>query len=235
MATSWAKIAAAAMVYIDDVRLNEQLNISPALFYRRMSLYTDTAMSMLQRPPELLQYLREGRVDPVYDEYEWTSTAESTMSSVTVDTGKIGFDLCSCVMVEHLDDGRTLQTPCDVEYDAETGEVTFAAQEATGITYSLDFYTDGAFNDLTALQIRLFALAIYDVWDKRFAGDWLNRQPKINDPSYSTPNEGNWTEKQSQAHRREAQDFYDELKAYEQMCAYESVVTRSQKGAVILV
>lgn len=235
MATSWEQIYAAAMIPIDDIRLQEQMAISPALFYRRMSLLLTTAMPLLYRPPELAAYLKNSMEEPEYDDYEWVSTAGSTMAETTVATERIGYELCSCIMVESLDDGRVMQTPYEVEYNAETGEVVFPQQQAEGITYQLDFYTDGSFADLSPAQLRLFGQAIAYVWDERFVQTWLNRQPKINDSSFTTVNEANWTEKVSQAHRRIAQDFYEELKAYEQLCVYESVVASRLKDGVKLV
>ena len=223
------------MVPIDDLRLQEQLEISPALYYRRMSLFITSAMPMLCRPPELLTYLVNGMSVPAYDDYEWISTEESTTQETTVETGKTGFDLCSCISIEVLDDGRIVSTPCAVEYNAETGDVTFPQQEATGITYELDFYTDGTFNTLSTSQIHLFALAIALVWDERFQQNWLNRQPKINDSSFTTVNEANWTEKQSQSHRRLSQDFHEALKAYEVLCAYTTRVSNRGFGGVTLV
>lgn len=235
MATSWAELYTAAMVPIDDLRLQEQLAISPALFYRRMSLYVQTAMPLLSRPPELLRYLERDMQEPQYSDFEWTSTEESTAGETVVGTGLIGYELCSCIIVEQLDDGRILQTPYAVTYNVETGDVTFPQQDAAGVTYELDFYTDGSFNDLTPSQIRLFAMAIALVWDDRFESNWLNRQPKTNDSSFTTVNEANWTEKISQAHRRKAQDFFEELKAYEQQCAYKTRVSVMAKGGVMLV
>ena len=233
--TNWAEICAAAMVPIDDLRLQEQLEISPALFYRRMSLFITTAMPMLSRPPELLHYLVNGMEAPKYDDFEWISTEESTTQETVVDTGKTGFELCSCIILEVLDDGRITSTPYAVNYDAETGYVTFPQQTAAGVNYELDFYTDGTFKDLSHPQIHLFALAIAVVWDERFVENWLNRQPKINDSSFTTVNEANWTEKQSQAHRRLSQDFYEELKQYEQLCAYNSRVYNRGLTGVVLV
>ena len=224
MATSWAEICAAAMIPIDDLRLQEQMEISPALYYRRMSLLITNAIPMLNSPPELLNYIVNGMVAPQYGEYAWVSTEASTSEQTTIETGMIGFDICSCVIVEQLTDGRVMQTPYAVEYDKTTGNVVFPVQSAAGVSYELDFYTDGSFNDLSPSQIRLFALAISLIWDERFTSNWLARQPKINDSSFATVNEANWTEKQSQAHRRKAQDFYDELKAYEQFCAYQTRV-----------
>lgn len=235
MATSWEQIYAAAMIPIDDVRLQEQLEISPALFNRRMSLYVSAAMPLLSRPPELLKYLKDGMEEPTYDDYEWTSTAASTLVETTVATERIGYELCSCVIVEVLDDGRVMQTPYEVDYDSETGEVVFPVQEAEGIHYQLDFYTDGSFNDLSESQLRLFGQAIALVWDERFIGGWLSRTPKINDSSFETVNEANWTEKTSQAHRRLAQDFFEQLKAYEQQCAYWTAIRPQYRSGVTLV
>lgn len=235
MATSWAQIDAAAMVVIDDIRLNEQLEISPALYYRRMALYVSAAMPLLSRPPELLAYLTNGMTEPVYDDYEWVSTAASTLAETVVSTGKTGYELCSCVMCEILDDGRVLQTPYAVSYDAETGAVTFPVQNSEGVSYQLDFYTDGTFNDLSAAQIRLFGQAIALIWDERFIGNWLDRTPKINDSSFTTVNEANWTEKTSQAHLRREQAFHEELKHYEQLCAYQGRVASWYPSGVTLV
>lgn len=235
MATSWAQIYAAAMVPIDDIRLTEQMEISPALYYRRMSLYVTAAMPLLSRPPELLQYLASGMIEPTYSDFEWVSTEDSTSAETTVNTGAIGYDLCSCIINETLDDGRILQTPYAVEYDAETGDVIFPVQSASGIAYQLDFYSDGSFNDLSEIQIRLFGEAVALVWDERFTNGWLNRQPKINDSSFSTVNEANYTEKTSQAHLRREQIFNDELKHYEQLCAYTSRVNYGIRGGVSLV
>ena len=232
--TSWAEICAESMVIIDDLRLQEQLATSPALYYRRMSLFVTSAMPMLSRPPELLNYLVNGMQAPTYADTEWVSTAESMTQQTVLSTGNIGYDICSCVSVEILDDGRVMQTPYAVTYDAETGEVTFPIQSAEGINYEIDFYTDGTFNTLTPTQIRLFALAISIVWDDRFISAWLPRTPKINDSSFATVNEANWTEKESQAHRRKAQDFYDELKAYEQLCAYQTRVANRGISGVML-
>ena len=236
MATTWAEIYAAAMIPIDDLRLQEQLAISPALYYRRMSLYVTAAMPLLSRPPELLQYLINGMVAPEYSDFEWVSTEESiTEESTIVDTQMLGYDTCSCVINQVLDDGRVLQTPYAVDYDAVTGEVTFPKQDAAGIDYELDFYTDGTFNDLSAAQIRLFGQAVSIVWDERFVNGWLQRQPKINDSSFTTVNEANWTEKTSQAHLRKVQEFNDELKHYEQLCAYSTRVRTPLRGGVTLI
>lgn len=235
MATSWAEIDAAAMVLIDDIRLQEQLEVSPALYYRRMALFVQTALPLLSRPPEFLGYLTGSEVVPEYADYDWISTEDSTTQQTVVATGMIGYDICSCVISQVLDDGRILQTPYAVTYDAETGDVTFPIQQAAEIVYQLDFYKDGSFATLSQAQIKLFASAIALVWDERFVQTWLNRTPKINDSSFATVNEANYTEKTSQAHLRREQAFYEELKHYEQLCAYRSVITNSGIPGVMLV
>lgn len=229
MATTWAEIDAAAMVLIDDIRLTEQMEISPALYYRRMSLFVQAAMPMLSRPPELLAYLRRSVVQPEYTDYEWVSTENSTSGDTVVATGAIGYDLCSCVINELLTDGRVLQTPYAVTYDAETGNVTFPQQSAAGIVYQLDFYKDGSFAVLSDIQIQLFASAVALVWDERLERTWISVTPKINDSSFSTVNEANYLEKGSQRLLRSRQNFHEAIKQYEQLCAYTGTVSNTYR------
>jgi len=232
--TTWADICSAAMVWIDDLRLTEELSVSPALYYRRMALFVSSAVPMLNKPPELLDYLLSEKEDPSFGEFYWTSTAESTVVETAVATEQTGFDICSCVSVEVLDDGRVLQTPYAVEYDAEAGIVIFPVQTQAGISYQLDFYTDGSFADLSESQMRLFALAVALVWEERFYGTWINRQPKIHDSSFTTVNEANYTEKTSQALGRTRIAFYDALRDYEQVCAYTKTVRKNPPKVVLV-
>lgn len=231
--TTWAEICAAAMVYIDDVRLTEQLAISPALYYRRMSLFVSSALSELNKPPELKDYLNREKVLPSYGDYAWASTVESMAGATAVQTGMTGFELCSCVISETLNDGRVMQTPYAVTYDAETGVVTFPQQESVGITYELDFYKDGSFATLSDSQMRLYAKAVALVWEEQFNSDWLARTPKIHDSSFTTVNEANYTEKTSQALSRTRIAFYDALRDYEQLCAYNTVVRKNPPKVVL--
>lgn len=221
MATAWADIVAAAMVQIDDVRLQDQLSTSPAQFYRRMAAWIKQAMPLLNRPPQLLAYLKKDMVAPEYADAEWVSTAESMTAETTLNTGAIGYDLFSVVQVIEQDQGVVTYAPyAEAQYDPETGDVTFPVQSAEGISYVLDFYTDGTFQDLTDTQIRLFALAVAVVWDERFTRNYLNLQPKIHDSSFSTVNEATYTEKVSKRLHDNRIMFNDELRAYEQLCAY---------------
>ena len=223
--TTWADIIASAMVLIDDVRLEEQLSVSPAQFYRRMVGWVNLAFPKLSKPPELLTFLKLGKVDPEYDDYLWESTEESTQAVTVVPTGKIGYELCSVtIRTPHPNGTISLLPYTSATYDPETGNVTFPQQSAAGITYDIDFYTDGSFPDLTETQMRLFALAISTLWDERFARSWLAISPKIHDESFEAPNEPQYMEKSNKRLHENIIEFEDELRAYEQLCAYTATV-----------
>lgn len=220
MATAIAEIIKEAMVYIDDVRLQEMISTNPALFYRKMNDYVSAAMPLLSSPPELLSHI-EGRLVPAeYDDYEWVSTEASTTAATAVSTGCIGYDLCSVVAV--YDDGMTSQYK-DFVYVKETGVVTFAEQSLSGIHYAIDFYNDGSVADLTYSQKRLFGLAIAIVWNERFVNNWLNIQPKVKDSSFQTVNESNFMDKLTLRMIAMRQEFQDEMRKYEQDNAYRNV------------
>jgi hypothetical protein len=230
--TAWSEIITGyAMVVIDDERMTDDLAINAALFFRRMSLWMKTAMPMLNRPPELLTYLSEGLTEPVYDDAEWLSTQESTTGQTVVETGKTGYELCSCVIALTARNGDVTFIPyTDFTYDPDTGNVTFPQQDNAGTEYRLDFYTDGTFaHELTATQKRLLGLAVAVTWDNRFNRNWLNIQPKPHDKSFDTPNE-NTTMKESTARYKEnAQLFFAELRKYEQDCAYMRMVNPTRR------
>ena len=220
MATAWSTVITAAMQVIDDERWAEQLAIDPAQFFRAKSETLKYAMPLLSRPPELLTYLQEGIVEPEYAEGSWESTEASTESETQVETGFIGYELMSCVVRVG---GVEVLPYTDATYDAETGIITFPIQESAGIEYDWDLYTDGELPDLTPTQIRLFGLAMAVVWDEHFERNFLDITPKINDSSFKTVNEANYIEKGNHRLQMNRQSFNDELRKYEQDCAYMSV------------
>ena len=219
--TTWSEIITAAMTIINDVRWREQLEISPAQFYRAKSLFVKEAYPMLNRPTELLEYLTESVTEPSYTSYSWTSDEQSLVSTTAVNTGAINYDLCSCVAVSQNDAGDVSYTPyADVQYDKTTGTVTFPVQDATDLVYELDFYTDGTFADLSDSQMRLFSKAIAYIWDERFNRDYLTDVMKIKDSSFATANESQYMRDKQARQDKNKQAFTDELRAYEQTCAY---------------
>lgn len=224
MATMWADIVTAALVQIDDVRLEEQMAVSPAQFYRRMAALITQAMPLLSRPPEFLSFLKDGMTAPEYGDYEWTSDAGSVISETSVDTGMLGYDLCSVSQrVTHQNGTISLVPYTGAAYDPDTGIVTMPEQESEGISYDFDFYTDGEFPDLSETQMRLFALAVAVVWDERFSRTWLSMTPKIHDDSFETVNEANYTQQITKRKNENRIAFDHEMRAYEQLCAYSGV------------
>ena len=221
MATAWSEIINAAMQALDDERWREQLTVSPAQFYRAKSDSVLFALPLLNSPPELLDYLEKDMVKPDYGDFSWTSTEESTAGETEVETGLLGYELMSCIV--YGEDGISVTPYPGAVYDAETGIVTFPQQEAAGVHYELDFYTDGTFNDLTLSQKRLFGLAVCVAWDENFGATWLNLQPKIHDSSFSTVNEANYMDKLTVRLRENRQRYNDELHKYEQLCAYKTM------------
>lgn len=222
----WSNIIEKAKLLIDDIRWDRELVESPARFFRAKSDYVSLALPLLNRPPNLVSYIKDGMVGPSYDDYEWVSTAASTEGQTVVATGLANYEVVSVTLLSV--DGLTETPYTDFTYDSETGDVTFGVQPDIGLIYEIDAYTDGTFRDLDETIIRLFALAVAVVWDERFDNNWLNMQMKIHDSSFSTANEGNYAEKISQRRERNRAAFTEELKQYEQNVAYNSRVPRSR-------
>ena len=222
MATTWSEIITNAMQVIDDIRWQEQLEAVPAQFYASKCDTVRFAIPLLHRPPELLTYLESDIVEPSWLPGEWTSTAESLEGETQVDTGFIGGQIFDCAI--RSADGMEITPYTGATYDAETGIITFPQQTEEGIEYQWDVFVDGTFPTLTKTQMRLFALAVAVVWDERFERNFLDLTMKIKDSSFSTVNEANYMEKSNRRLTQNRQNFEDELRAYEQTCAYATVL-----------
>lgn len=220
-ATPWSDAITSALTYIDDVRLTEDLQIDPALFFRRMSAYVKGAIPLLNRPPEFYAYITKDMDEPDFADYEWVSDTASLSSATTLYTHNTDFSLVSCVTREVTGTGSVILTPyTNFQYNANTGGITMPIQTTEGVQYEFDFYDDGSFQELNVQQMRLLALAIALVWDERFERNWLNLQMKIKDQSFSTVNESNYMEKSNVRLMENTQRFNDELRKYEQDIAY---------------
>jgi len=222
MATTVSEVISQAMIYIDDIRLTEELNVNPAAFYRTMSAYVSAAMPLLNRPPELFDYINSNYIEAKFDSAEWTATDESLTEETVVHTGLIGYELCSVVL--RSEDGTYAIPYEDFSYDAETGDITFTVQTQVGAQYEIFVYTDGSFADLTLSMLRLFGQAVTLVWYDRFDNNWLNQTPKIHDSNYSTVNESTYTAKLSDKVQTKIQTFNAELRKYEQDVAYNRIM-----------
>lgn len=217
--TSWSDVITSALIYIDDIRLQESLFENPAKFYRKMSAYVTSAMPLVSRPPELLSYIQSEMTSPEFEDYTWVST----LGAEYIDTGVSGYDIATVSI--RSNDGTEYETLTGCEYDSETGRINLPEPVLKrGETYEVDFYKDGEFNELTPSMMRLFGLAIAIVWDERFSRNWLNLQPKIKDASFETINESNYMDKVTVRMKENRQSFNDELRKYEQDNAYTHVV-----------
>lgn len=227
MGTAWQQvICESAMTFIDDIRLNEQMATDSAAFFRRMSLYMKLAIPMLNRPPELLTYLKNGMTVPTYGDAEWVSTEASTQGETAVDTGKTGYSVFSCVLQTEYDQGVIQTAYPDAAYDPQTGIVTFPQQAAAGTVFLMDFYQDGEFShELTDRQIRLLGLACACVWDDRFSNEWLANHAKIHDGSFDVPHEANYMTATTRKRNENRMLFNGELKKYEQDVQYRQAVS----------
>lgn len=227
MGTLWSEIITGyTMVVTDDEQMREKLAVSPALFFREMSLWAQTALPLCSRPPELQVFLTEGLTKPVYAAAEWVSDQESTGQETVVQTGKTGFSMCSCVIAQPVGAGDVRFLPYhNFHYDPETGDVTFPQQDNAGTEYRLDFYTDGEFlHELTPTQKRLVGLAIAVTWDARFNRNWLNIQPKPHDRNFDMVNENSTMKESTARFLKNMAAFNQELGKYEQDCAYMHAV-----------
>lgn len=223
--TGWSDVITAAMQVIDDERWRDELRTNAAQFFRAKSQTVIFALPLMSKPPELLAYIQHEMAEPVYDDYTYISySAASRGETVTIETGKIGFELCTASM-RSLD--GTAGFPTQAEYDSETGAVTLTLAESGAREYSIDFFNDGAFQTLTPTQMRLFALAVAVTWDNRFQRDWMANTMKIHDGSFETVNESNYMDKTNAKYLNNMQAFEDELRDYEQKCAYAAVVRKS--------
>lgn len=218
--TGWSEVISAAKLLIDDVRWQKELETSAARFFRAKSDFVRAAIPMLNRPPGLLNYIKSGMEEPDYVSGPWVSTEASTSAATPINTGMTNYGLCTIAL--RSADGLYETPYTDFTYDPDTGVVTMGIQPAAGLQYEIDFYNDGEFADLSEAQMRLFARAVALVWDERFERNWLNMQPKIHDSSFSTVNEANYQEKASLRLQRSIQAFEDELRKYEQDCAFRA-------------
>lgn len=225
--TGYSDIIKSAKVIIHDERWDRDLAANPAKFYRAKSDYVQMALARLNRPPDLFDYLTKAHVRPVYAGTTWISTEDSLSGETAVQTGQIGFSLCSVSLIAQ--NGLMETAYAGAVYDSETGVVTFPIQTAVGLKYSVDFYTDGSFATLTDSMTRLFAMAVAVIWDEGFERDWLNIQPKIKDSSFEIGNEANFISQSKSRKTANQRAFEDELEKYGQNCAYREVLSGRRK------
>ena len=215
-----------AMVLIDDSRLIQELQKSPAGYMRKMALYMKNAIPLFNKPKEAVGWLKH--TNPVFDDYLYAPANNPEEGDLIIETGKTGYELVSAVYLS--DDGYggiQVEPVSGMEYDAETGNVTIHSPE-TGKSISIDFYTDGYFErELSEREKNILGMCVQYVWESRFANNYLNMQPKIKDRSFDAGSESNHIRVNNERLKLLKDNLDQELNDYEQGIYYNSVVIHS--------
>jgi hypothetical protein len=214
-----------AMVEIADLRLENDMNISPARFFRKMALYMIQAIPRFNRPPEAREWLKF--TAPVYDDYDYTVPGDYVSGNLTIETGMKGYDVVSAIKIQPNGTGVYDFIPLSgMTYDAETGNVTIPEGSVSADdNIAIDFYTDGYFDRELGFDMKdILGLLIQYVWECRFANDFLLQQPKIKDRSFDVGNEANHMRASTERMKYLSERNNQRLKAFEQNVAYRNTV-----------
>lgn len=226
MGTKWSEIITDyAMVEINDDRLNEKLSENPALFFRTMSLYMKNGIPRFTEPPEEKQWLTY--MPPICDSFECKVEQDVT----TVQTGKIKFDLCCVEVISEDRYENPVATPlAGAAYDSETGVVTLPSGLAVGSALSMDFYTDGEFENILSLdEKRILGLCVQIVWENRYIGTWLDRVSKVKDKTFDIGSESNQTRANTDRMRMLDGKLSGEMHKYAQNLRYRQIVPQNRQ------
>lgn len=97
MSTAWAEVITNyGLVAINDIRLYEELETNPALFFRKMAQYMANAIPLFNRPPEIVSYMYV--YEPTYADYSFT-VPSNPVFPLTIGTELTEFELCKRVLV----------------------------------------------------------------------------------------------------------------------------------------
>lgn len=214
MGTGFSEIIQGAMYFMNDVRWQEQLAADPAQFFRAKSAFVVSAIPRFNCPPNMQEYLL---YKPCMTDDTSYTAEEDKESGFVIETGKIGFQLCSAAMENTESNGSVFLSPIDCSYDDETGDVTINADVRAGQSLVLDFYTDGVFdNELDDEQKRILSLAVACDWYFQFANDYLGIANLVTDKSFSIKSPSEHIKVNTDRMRYLREQLRSELHAYEQ-------------------
>ena len=214
-----------AMIEIADIRLQKEMTVSPARFFRKMSFFVLNAIPRFNRPPEARIWME--CTPPSFDDMEYIVPDQITESEITIETGKTGYEIVSVINAKDDGYGSFEYIPVQIkDYDAETGIITLDGNSVFPCELLIiDFYTDGAFKrELSADMKRILGLLVQVVWENRFANDYLLQQPKIKDRSFDVGSEANHMRAATERMRFLNEQVNQELKRFEQNATYSAVV-----------
>ena len=221
-----------AMVEIADLRLENDMNISPARFFRKMALYTIQAIPRFNRPPEAREWLKF--TAPVYDDYDYAVPNDYVSGDLAIETGMKGYDIISAIKIVPNGTGVYDFIPVvGITYDAETGVVVIPdGSVSADDNIAIDFYTDGYFDRELGFDMKdILGLLIQYVWECRFANDFLLQQPKIKDRSFDVGNEANHMRASTERMKYLSERNNQRLKSFEQSVAYRNTILEGNNGA----
>lgn len=233
MATTWEEVVTNyGLVAINDIRLYEELEANPALFYRKMAQYMVNAVPLFNRPPEVVPYL--ACTEPEYDDYQYKVPTGETFP-VTLNTGKTDYEIC-CVTIVGVDEygNPEYSEVHDFVYDDETGDVVLNTETIAGTQYDINFYKDGYFDNELSMEIKMvLGEALHFVWEQRFSASWLDRAQKPRDKTFDLPNEANWTRAQMEKAELVRQRLNGLMYAYEQRVEYRKAFPNGRNVEVM--
>ncbi|MEG1571143.1 MAG: hypothetical protein RR431_08100 [Clostridia bacterium] len=212
-----------AMQNIDDPRWTEQLSTNPAVFFRAKSLFLLNALPRFNTPPEMEAWLC---FSPAAFADFLFAPGKATPSPLRIPSGKKGFELCCCGLIERDSEGREQSySPLACDYDPLTGDIVVEASLSATQAIDCDFYTDGCFiNELNLTEKRILGLCVALAWFDRFSGAYLNVVQKIRDKSF----EGENTSSNIRANTERVKVLQGQLKSemysYEKRLAYLQTV-----------
>lgn len=213
-----------ALQDIDDINWQRELAISPARFFRAKSDTLIRAIPRFNRPPYMQKWLTYTK--PNYTDFLYTAQSAQT-SGFSIQTGEVGFELVSAVLIGTDETGSPVYTPVSTDYDATTGDVTVNADVAEGQQIDIDFYTDGYFDrELDDEMCHILSLCIAFTWLSRFVNTWLNMQPKIHDKSFDVGSESAQMTANTAKFKETRLALNDALLHYEENVAYAQKTDR---------
>lgn len=218
--------------FIDDDNYKRMLEDDSPLFANTVWSLFRVAIPLFTLPQEMPKYLLGTPQEPNITEPKFNShmytTAEEHTSEFTIQLSDDYKDYeLFCCRVRTVDAfGNIILSRTDIAtYDPENATVTFVATADNpipkGVSFDMDFYTDGYFhNDLSAEMMTILGYCFQVVWQTRFNNNWLSNIPKIEDRSFTEQNRANKMNADTERLRQIRTQLAQEMRRFSQNCYY---------------
>lgn len=222
-----------AMVEIADVRLQKEMSINAARFFRKMSFYVINAIPRFNRPPIVRRLLSTYNA-PTYADFDYVVPNDYTTGALEIATGETLYNMVNAVVISPDGYGSYEYKPLSISYEPDGGIVTVNGGITAGDAIAIDFYNDGYFfYDLSVEVKRILGLLVQVVWENRFINDFLLQQPKIKDKSFDVGNEANHMRAASERFRMLNEQVNQEMRQLENNCAYFGTVMNDESSHTV--